>query len=281
MIKFGKNTTVSEKFSKLMEQYEEFKKKIDELYVKLRTEEDGLICQDIRRVQKNFSKQQEALRPDLYKEFYRMFDKKYIKVTHAGNREPFCCHIDGVAIKKRGKKEEFSTHCVILDGTDYSVNTDKCMRISYNPLLAVWVQECLYPFTSYWLFGNEYKITEITKAEFDNFYKKSITSEQQSQFRKTAGYELTCFMPSDKVKSTKEYKEYTDFIKTAKLRENLAMLKRDNLVLEDNKKTKVAAAKGKTMKRLVAKAFDAMIEKNNKKIEAKEKEIAKRCGESK
>ena len=44
MIKVGKKTTVSENFTKLAAQYEEFQKKINELYTKLHTEEDGLIC---------------------------------------------------------------------------------------------------------------------------------------------------------------------------------------------------------------------------------------------
>ena len=281
MIKVGKNTTVSEKFAKLAAQYNEFRKKIDELYVKLHTEEDGLICQNIRRIQDNLRKQQEALTPDIYKEFFRMFDKKCIKTCENNGREPKWYYIDTVAFRKHTKTEKPKWADVSLGDSYYSVTTDACKCIRQNPTLGTDIRENTIPFSPYMVLSDSYRVTEIPKAEFDKMYKAAITKEEELNIHKAAGYEWQYFTASETLKASKEYKELANFVKTAKLRENLAMLKIERLALKDNKKTKVEAAKGKKTKEMVAKAFDLMIEKADKKIEAKEKEIAKRCGETK
>lgn len=281
MIKIGKNTTVSEKFTKLTAQYKELQKKNDELYVKLHTEEDELICQDIRRVQKNLRNQQEALAPDIYREFYRMFDKKCIKTCENNGKEPKWFYIDNVTIRKRTKKERRKWADVCMGDNYYTVSVGDCKFVRQNPTLGTDIRETMFPFSPYMILDNSYRVTEIPNAEFDKMYKAAITKEEESNINKAAGYEWHYFMPSETLKTTKEYKELANFVKTAKLRENLAVLKIDRLALNDNKKTKVEAVKDKKTKAMVAKAFDLMIEKVNKKIEAKEKEIAKRCGETK
>lgn len=281
MIKIGKNTTVSEKFTKLTAQYKELQKKIDELYVKLHTEEDGLICQDIRRVQKNLRNQQNALAPDIYREFYRMFDKKCIKTCENNGKEPKWFYIDNVTIRKRTKKERRKLTDVILGDNYYTVSVDGCKCVRQNPTLGTDIRETMFPFGSYMILSDSFRVTEIPNAEFDKMYKAAITKEEESNINKAAGYGLYGFIRSEALMASKEYKELANFVKTAKLRENLAVLKIDRLALNDNKKTKVEAAKGKKTKAMVAKAFDLMIEKVNKKIEAKEKEIAKRCSETK
>lgn len=281
MIKVGKNTTVSEKFTKLTAQYNELQKKIADLYVKLHTEEDGLICQNIRRIQDNLRKQQGALAPDIYREFYRMFDKKSIKICENNGREPKWFYIDNVAIKKRSKKEKPKLTDVCLGDNGYSVTVDACKCIRQNPSLGTDIRENAFPFSPYLVLGDSFRVTEIPKAEFDKMYKAAMTKEEELNIHKAAGYELYGFMPSEKLKASKEYKELANFVKTVKLRENLALLKIERLALKDNKKTKVEAAKGKKTKEMVAKAFDLMIEKVDKKIETKEKEIVKRCGEAK
>lgn len=281
MIKPGKNTTVSEKFTKLTEQHKEFQKKIDELYVKLHNENDGLICQDLRRIKNNIRKQQEALEPGIYSEFYRMFDKKSIKICANNGREPKWYYIENVAIRKRTKKEKTKLTDVSLCDNYYSVSVDCCKCIAQNPTLGTDIRENVYSFSPYMILSDSFRVTEIPNAEFDKMYKAAMTKEEESNIHKAAGYELYGFLPSEKVMASKEYKELANFVKTAKLRENLAVLKIDRLVLNDNKKIKVEAAKDKKTKALVAKAFDLMIEKVNKKIETKEKEIAKRCDETK
>lgn len=281
MIKVGKNTTVSEKYSKLAAQYKELQKKIDELYVKLHAEEDGLICQDIRRVQKNLRNQQEALAPDIYREFYRMFDKKCIKTCKNNGKEPKWFYIDNVTIRKRTKKEKPKWADVCIGDNYYTVSVDCCKFVRQNPTLGTDIRETMFPFSLYMILDNSYRVTEIPKVEFDKMYKAAITKEEESNINKAAGYGLYGFIRSEALMASKEYKELANFLKTVKLRENLASLKIDRLALNVNKKTKVEAAKDKKTKAMVAKAFDLMIEKVNKKIEAKEKEIAKRCSETK
>lgn len=281
MIKVGKNTTVSEKFTKLTAQYEEFQKQINELYVKLHNEEDGLICQDIRGVQDNIRKQQVALELDIFKEFYRMFDKKCIKICEKNGREPKWFYIDNVVTRKCTKKEKIKWADIKLSDNYYSVTGDCCKGIRQNPALGTYIRENKMSFSSYMILGSSYRVAEIPKNEFDKMYTATMSEEDESNIREAAGYELYGFMPSEKLKATKEYKELSNFVKTAKLRENLALLKIDSLALKDNKKIKMKATKDKKTKAMVAKAFDLMIEKVEKKIEAKEKEITKRCSETK
>lgn len=278
MIKVGKKITVSENFTKLATQYEEFQKKINELYVKLRNEEDGLICQDIRRAQDDLRKQQSALEPDIFMEFYRMFDKKCIKISENNGREPKWLYIDNVTFKKRAEKEKIDWADIKLGDSYYSVMTDSCKYVRQNQGLGTYIRENKISISSYMILSNSYRVAEITKDEFDKMYTTAMSEEEESNIHKTIGYELYGYMPSEKLRASKEYKELSLFVKTAKLRENLALLKIDRLALNDNKKNKLKTIKDKKMKAMVAKAFDLMIEKVDKKIETKEKEIAKRSG---
>lgn len=281
MIKIGKKITVSENFTKLATQYEEFQKKINELYVKLRNEEDELICQDIRRAKDDLRKQQSALEPDIFMEFYRMFDKKCIKICEKNGREPKWLYIDNVVIKKRDKNEKIGCADIKLGDNFYSVTADCCKYVRQNQGLGTYIQENKISFSSYMILSNSYRVAEITKDEFDKMYMVAMSEEEESNIHKTIGYELYGYMPSEKLRASKEYKELSIFVKTAKLRENLALLKIDRLALKDNKKNKLKTIKDNKMKAMVMKAFDRMIEKVDKKIEAKEKEIAKRSGVTK
>ena len=281
MIKVGKKTTVSENFTKLAAQYEEFQKKINELYVKLHTEEDGLICQDIRRAQDDLRKQQSALEPDIFMEFYRMFDKKCIKISENNGREPKWLYIDNVAISKCAENKKIDWSDLKLGDSYYSVTADSCKCVRQNQGLGTYIRENKMSFSSYMILSNSYRVAEITKDEFDKMYTSAMSEEEESNIHKTIGYELYGYMPSEKLRASKEYKELSIFVKTAKLRENLALLKIDRLALNDNKKNKLKTIKDNKMKAMVAKAFDLMIEKVDKKIETKEKEIAKRSGVTK
>lgn len=281
MIKIGKKITVSENFTKLATQYEEFQKKINELYVKLRNEEDGLICQDIRRAQDDLRKQQSALEPDIFMEFYRMFDKKCIKISENNGREPKWLYIDNVTFKKRAEKEKIDWADIKLGDSYYSVMTDSCKYVRQNQGLGTYIRENKISISLYMILSNSYRVAEITKDEFDKMYTTAMSEEEESNIHKTIGYELYGYMPSEKLRASKEYKELSLFVKTAKLRENLALLKINRLALKDNKEIKLKTIKDKNMKAMVAKAFDLMIEKVEKKIEAKENEIAKRCSETK
>lgn len=281
MIKVGKKTTVSENYTKLTAQYEEFQKKIDELYIKLHNEEDGLIRQDIRTTKDNLRKQQSALEPDIFMEFYRMFDKKCIKICEKNGREPKWLYIDNVVIKKRDKNEKIGCADIKLGDNFYSVTADCCKYVRQNQGLGTYIQENKISFSSYMILSNSYRVAEITKDEFDKMYMVAMSEEEESNIHKTIGYELYGYMPSEKLRASKEYKELSIFVKTAKLRENLALLKIDRLALKDNKKNKLKTIKDNKMKAMVMKAFDRMIEKVDKKIEAKEKEIAKRSGVTK
>lgn len=280
MIKINKKTTVSEKFTKLTAQYEEFQKKINELYIRLGKEEDGLICQDIRTAQDDLRKQQRALEPDIFTEFYRMFDKKCIKISESNGRDPKWYYIDNVVIEKCTGKEKINVADVKLGDDYYSVTADSCKCVRQNKDLGIDIRNRI-SFSSYMILSHSYRVTEIPNAEFDKIYAAAMTEEEETNIHKAAGYELYGYMPSEKLKATKEYKELSSFVKTVKLRESLALLKIDSLALKDNKKIKMKAAKDKKTKAMVAKAFDMMIEKVEKKIEAKENEIAKRCGETK
>lgn len=281
MIKVGKKTTVSENYTKLTAQYEEFQKKIDELYIKLHNEEDGLIRQDIRTTKDNLRKQQSALEPDIFMEFYRMFDKKCIKICEKNGREPKWLYIDNVVIKKRDKNEKIGCADIKLGDNFYSVTADSCKYVRQNQGLGTYIRENKISFSSYMILSNSYRVAEITKDEFDKMYMVAMSEEEESNIHKTIGYELYGYMPSEKLRASKEYKELSIFVKTAKLRENLALLKIDRLALKDNKKNKLKTIKDNKMKAMVMKAFDRMIEKVDKKIEAKEKEIAKRSGVTK
>lgn len=280
MFKVGKKTTVSENFTKLAAQYEEFQKKINELYTRLNKEEDGLICQDIRTAQDDLRKQQRALEPDIFMEFYRMFDKKCIKISESNGRDPKWYYIDNVALKKCPEKEKIDWADIKLGDNYYSVSADSCKCVRQNKDLGIDIRIKI-SFSSYMILGHSYRVTEIPNDEFDKIYAAAMTEEEETNIHNAAGYELYGYMPSEKLKASKEFKELSNFVKTAKLRENLALLKINSLALKDNKKTKMKAAKDKKTKAMVAKAFDQMIEKVDKKIEAKEKEIAKLCGETK
>ncbi len=210
-----------------------------------------------------------------------MFDKKCIKTCENNGRDPKWFYINNVTFRKRTKKERPKWADVGLGDNFYSVTTDACKCIRQNPTLGTDIRENTFPFSPYMVLSDSYRVTEIPNAEFDKMYKAAITKEEELNIHKAAGYEWHYFMPSETLKASKEYKELANFLKTVKLRENLTSLKIDRLALNDNKKTKVEAAKGKKTKAMVAKTFDLMIEMVNKKIEAKEKEIAKRCGETK
>lgn len=281
MIKIGKKTTVSENFTKLAAQYEDFQKKINELYTRLNGEEDGLICQDIRTAQDDLRKQQRALEPDIFKEFYRMFDMKCVKISESNGREPKWLYIDNVTIKKCAENEKIDWADIKLGDDYYTVTADRCKCIKQNKDLGTYIRENKISFSSFMILGKSYRVTAIPYTEFDKIYTAAITEEEENKIHDAAGYELYGYMPSEKLKATKEYKELLNFVKTAKLRENLALLKIDSLALKDNKKIKMKAAKDKKTKAMVKKAFDLMIEKIDKKIEAKENEIAKRCGKTK
>lgn len=280
MIKIGKKTTVSENFTKLAAQYEDFRKKINELYTRLNGEEDGLICQDIRTAQDDLRKQQRALEPDIFKEFYRMFDKKCVKISESNGKNPTWYYIDNVVIEKCTGKEKIDWADIKLGDDYYTVKADCCKCVRQNKDLGIDIRIKI-SFSSYMILSHSYRVTEIPNAEFDKMYAAAMTEEDETNIHKAAGYELYGYMPSEKLKATKEYKELSNFVKTAKLRENLALLKIDSLALKDNKKIKMKAAKDKKTKTMVKKAFDLMIEKVDKKIEAKENEIAKRCGKTK
>lgn len=280
MIKFGKNTVQSEKYMKLAEAYEALGKQISDKNMEIR--EASYENEPALRNQANeLIAKQKAMQPELYKEFFRMFNKKYVKISDLYGRGYSYYYFDGIKITKRRSDKLGSCNDVTLNGQRYSVNNDKCKAIHYTSFADSIAQGKMYSFTSYMIFETYYKVTEITKAKFNELYKKAISSEQLELVRKAAGYELAYACPSDDLKKTDKYKELTNFVKTAKLRENVAKLRLIVLTLEDNKKRKLAELKDKNVKVVIAAAFDHLIKQNNAKIEKNEKEIAKRCGKSK
>lgn len=276
MIKFGKNTTPSEKYVKLMKQYNELKHKAAEKFAEIyHTDKDFVPA--IRSQLKELEEQQAALEPVIYREFYRMFDKKYF-ILYNMCHEASCFYIDGVKIKKCKTIQANNWSAVFLNKASFKVNTDKCSYIQYDSLVGSYSVAKMGPFCRFMIFSNEYRITEITKKEFESKYKKAFSAEQVSQVRSAATCSLAFQYPSDELKKTKKYKDLANFLKTIKLRENLTKYEMEWLVLKDNKKSALAKAKDKEVRQLMTKAYDNLIANVEKKIEKKEKDIAKCSG---
>ena len=277
MIKFGKNTTPSEKYVKLAEKYTSLEKEIQDKQEELYNA-DPDFHSAIRSQIDNIQGQKKAMQPDIYREFFRMFDKKYFKYNDLC-REPAYLYIDNVKFKKRrGKNTEWPD--IYLDDKPYVGDTTDCKYLRYDDLTGTYSVQKMYLPSEFAFFLCQNKITEITKEEFEAVYKKAFSSEQVMQVHSNISYAIAFLAPSKKLKETKNYKELANFLKTVKLREKLVRLKMDRLIVKDNKKTKLSEITDKEARLLVTKAFDNRLADIDRKIDKKEQEIAKRCGEA-
>ena len=284
MIKFT-NFTPSAKFTKLAAQYD-----------KLIEDNNALGClwtgtaeeqnQKKAKHQENYDKMNKLEAP-IFKEFYKMLDKKYIKVKTKGESAFSYHYIEDVKFKKIPKEKTcmFSFNRTLFktgEALEANLGKCKCVRNSYATGLPARVDARLLGASM--MCNAEYGVEVITKKEFNKIYKDALCQTEDKELVGSVGYSGQALMyPTVKfAESDPVFKDYDRRIKIANAEVALLKLRQKKYVIESKKKDLDNIVKDKkAIRPLVEQMIESFIEKTEKQIKSKERRIKKLGGETK
>lgn len=281
MINFT-NFTPSAKFTKLASQYDkliEDNKALGCLWVGSPEEQK----QKQEKHKENVDKMNKLEAP-MFKEFYKMLDKKSIKVKTKGEGGFSYHYIDDVKFKKIPEKKTvlFSLNRILFKtGEAFEANLDKCKFVhnSYSTGLPTRLESRLLGQSM--LCNGEYGVEVITKKEFDKVYKDALLSTEDTDLSSKVGYggqglvyPTVKFAESDPV-----FKEYDKLIKKANAEVALLRLRQKKYVIESKKNDLDNIVKDKkSIRPYVEQMIETLLEKTEKQIKSKERVIKKLGG---
>lgn len=236
--------------------------------------------------QENYNKMNKLEAP-MFKEFYAMLDKKYIKVKTKGEKVFSYHYIEGMKFKKipKEKTSMFSMNRILFKtGEAYEANLDKCkcVRNSYATGLPARVEARLLGASM--LCNGEYGIEVITKKEFNKIYKDALCQTEDKDLVSSVGYNGRALIyPTVKfAENDPVFKEYDRRIKIANAEVALLKLRQKKYVIESKKKDLDNLVKDKkAIRPLVEQMIESFIENTEKQIMSKERMIKKLDGETK
>ena len=283
MIKFT-NFTPSAKFTKLATQYDkliEDNKALGCLWVGSPEEQK----QKQEQHQENVNKMNKLEMP-MFKEFYKMLDRKCIKVKTKGEGGFSYHYIEDVKFKKIPKEKTyiFSTNRLLFKtGEALEANLGKCKFVHNSYATGLPTQNEARLLGQSMLCNGEYGVEVITKKEFDKVYKDALLSTEDTDLSSKVGYggqglvyPTVKFAESDAV-----YKEYDKRIKRANAEVALLRLRQKKYVIESKKKDLDNIVKEKkAIRPLVEQMIETLLEKTEKQIKSKERVIKKLGGET-
>ena len=277
MIKFT-NFTPSAKFTKLAAQYDkliEDNKALGCLWSGTAEEQK----QKQEKHQENYDNMVKLETP-IFKEFYKMLDKKCIKVKAMGEDRFTYHYIESVKFKKISKEKTiFGMNRILFKtGEAFEANLSKCKFVhnSYNTGMPTKNDARLL--SQSMVCNSEYGIEVITKKEFDKIYKGALCYTENDDLAHKVGYggrgleyPTVKFAEEDAV-----YKEYERRIKLANAEVALLKLRQKKYVIESKKKDIGNIVKDKkSIRPLVEQMIQALVEKTEKQIKTKERAIKK------
>lgn len=281
MINFT-NFTPSAKFIKLAAQYDkliEDNKALGCLWSGT-TEEQK---QKQEKHKENHDKQVKLEVP-MFKEFYKMLDKKCIKVKTKGEGGFSYHYIADVKFKKIPKEKTFlfSTNRVLFQvGEAFEANLSKCKYVHNSYATGLPTKNESRLLGQSMICHGEYGVEVITKKEFDKIYKDALCSSQDSDLSSSVGYGGMGLMFAT-VKFAEEdavYKEYDRRIKKANAEVALLKLRQKKYVIDSKRKDIDNIVKDKkAIRPLVEQMIETLIEKTEKQIKSKERVIKKLDG---
>lgn len=276
------NFTPSAKFIKLATQYDkliEDNKALGCLWVGAPEEQK----EKQEKHQENVNKMNKLEMP-MFKEFYKMLDKKCIKVKTKGEGGFSYHYIEDVKFKKIPKEKTFlfsMNRILFKSGEAFEANLGKCKFVhnSYSTGLPTRFEARLLG-ANMMCFG-EYGVEVITKKEFDKIYKDALLTAEDTDLSSKIGYGgMGLIYPT--VKFAEEdavYNEYVRRIKKANAELALLMLRQKKYVIESKKKCIDNIVKDKkSIRPYVEQMIEQLIEKTEKQIKSKERVIKKLDG---
>ena len=283
MIKFT-NFTPSAKFIKLATQYDklvEDNKALGCLWVGNPEEQK----QKQEKHQENVDKMNKLEMP-MFKEFYKMLDKKCIKVKTKGEGGFSYHYIDDVKFKKIPKEKTyaFSMNRVLFKtGEALEANLGKCKFVHNSYATGLPTKNESRLLGQSMICNGEYGIEVITKKEFNKIYKDAMCTSEDTDLSSKVGYggqglvyPTVKFAESDPV-----FKEYDKLIKKANAEVALLRLRQKKYVIESKKNDidNIVQDK-KAIRPLVEQMIETLLEKTEKQIKSKERVIKKLGGET-
>lgn len=281
MIKFT-NFTPSAKFTKLATQYDkliEDNKALGCLWTGTAEEQK----QKQEKHQENYNKMN-TLEAPMFKEFYKMLDKKCIKVKTKGEGRFSYHYLEAVKFKKipKEKTSMFSMNRILFKtGEAFEANLGKCKYVHNSYSTGLPTKDEARLLGQSMLCNGEYGVEVITKREFDKIYKDALCQTEDNDLTHKVGYGgMGLVYPTIKfAESDPVFKEYERRIKKANAEVALLKLRQKKYVIESKKNDidNIIQDK-KAIRPLVEQMIQTLVEKTEKQIKSKERAIKKLDG---
>lgn len=281
MIKFT-NFTPSAKFTKLATQYD----KLIEDNKALGCLWEGTAEEQKEKQEKhkeNYDKMTKLEIP-IFKEFYKMLDKKCIKVKTKGEGAFSYHFLEDVKFKKipKAKTSMFSLNRVLFKtGDAYEANLGKCKFVHNSYSTGMITKDDARLLGANMMCWGEYGIEVITKKEFDKIYKDALCYTENNELAHKVGYGgMGLVYPTIKfAEEDAVFKDYERRIKLANAEVALLKLRQKKYVIESKKKDIDNIIQGKkSIRPLVEEMIQTLVEKTEKQIKTKERAIKKLDG---
>ena len=281
MIKFT-NFTPSAKFTKLATQYD----KLIEDNKALGCLWEGTTEEQKEKQEKhkeNYDKMTKLEIP-IFKEFYKMLDKKCIKVKTKGEGAFSYHFLEDVKFKKipKAKTSMFSLSQVLFKtGDTYEANLSKCKFVHNSYSTGMITKDDARLLGANMMCWGKYGIEVITKKEFDKIYKDALCQTEDKDLVSSVGYSGQALMyPTFKfAENDPVFKDYDRRIKLANAEVALLKLRQKKYVIESKKKDIDSIIKDKkAIRPLVEQMIQTLVEKTEKQIKTKERAIKKLDG---
>ena len=281
MIKFT-NFTPSAKFTKLATQYD----KLIEDNKALGCLWEGTTEEQKEKQEKhkeNYDKMTKLEIP-IFKEFYKMLDKKCIKVKTKGEGAFSYHFLEDVKFKKipKAKTSMFSLSQVLFKtGDAYEANLSKCKFVHNSYSTGMITKDDARLLGANMMCWGKYGIEVITKKEFDKIYKDALCQTEDKDLVSSVGYSGQALMyPTFKfAENDPVFKDYDRRIKLANAEVALLKLRQKKYVIESKKKDIDSIIKDKkAIRPLVEQMIQTLVEKTEKQIKTKERAIKKLDG---
>lgn len=230
--------------------------------------------------QENVNKMNKLEMP-MFKEFYKMLDKKCIKMKTKGEGGFSYHYIEEVKFKKIPKEKTFlfsMNRLLFKTGEALEANLSKCKFVHNSYATGLPTKNESRLLGANMMCNGQYGVEVITKKEFDKIYKDALCSSQDSDLSSNVGYGgMGLMYPT--VKFAEEdavYKEYDRRINKANAEVALLKLRQKKYVIDSKRKDIDNIIKDKkAIRPLVEQMIETLIEKTEKQIKSKERVIKK------
>lgn len=270
MIKFkSKNVDVT-KLNQMQEEYQAKGKEVS-----------ALRCDGTEEGSKKFNEErnsimdkQRGIKLKFMKEFYKLFDGHFIKVSSQGYPSDFYEVKDVTIAKTKGKKLiEGCYYNIVFNGDMYAVKAGNSRSVCKSIMDAKKQGDSIIRSFDLENWGTM-TVTEITKKEFEEEYKNAVPKDIPHDLElKLTPWHMT--FPRAEFEELVDMKRLHVEVTLANTSVLLAKERIKNLCLYENMTKDIAECKDKKLKTCMHKLFLAEIEKSDKKIEAFERRIAK------